>query len=62
MNALKGWNTVIFNIVAAIFGVLEVTDFTDLIPANWQGGIIAVVSLVNLYLRTRTNTPIGRKE
>lgn len=62
MNILKGWNTVIFNVLAAIFGVLEVTNFTDLIPADWQGAVITFISLVNVYLRARTNTPIGRKE
>lgn len=62
MNALKGWNTILFNLAAAIFGVLEVTDFTDIIPPNYQGAVIAVIGVINMLLRARTNTPIGRKE
>ena len=62
MNSLKGWNTILFNLAAAIFGVLEVADFTDLIPADYQGGVIAAIGFINMVLRLRTNTPVGRKE
>ena len=62
MHILKGWNTVIFNVLAAIFGVLELTDFTNIIPADYQGAVVAVIGFVNVLLRARTNTPIGRNE
>lgn len=59
---LKGWKTITFNILTAIFGVLEVSDFTDIVPASWQGGVVTLVALVNIFLRMNTNTPIGRKD
>lgn len=62
MDFLKGYKTVIFNVLAAIFGVLEVTDFTNIIPADWQGAVITVIAAINMLLRANTNTPIGRKE
>lgn len=62
MQFLKGWNTIIFNVLSAIFGVLESTDFTNVIPAEFQGYVITFIAIVNIYLRAQTNTPIGRKE
>ena len=62
MQFLKGWNTIIFNVLSAIFGVLESTDFTNIAPAEYQGFVISFIAIVNIYLRARTNTPIGRKE
>lgn len=58
---LKGWKTIIFNVVSAIFGVLELADFTDIVPTDYQGIVITAVSVVNIFLRMNTNTPIGRK-
>ena len=62
MQFLKGWNTIIFNVLSAIFGVLERTDFTNIVPAEYQGFVISFIAIVNIYLRAQTNTPIGRKE
>jgi len=62
MQFLKGWNTIIFNVLSAIFGVLESTDFTNIVPAEYQGFVISFIAIVNIYLRAQTNTPIGRKE
>lgn len=62
MGFLKGWNTIIFNVLSAVFGVLESTDFTNIIPAEYQGFVISFIAIVNIYLRAQTNTPIGSKE
>ena len=62
MEFLKGWKTIIFNVLSAIFGVLESTDFTNVIPAEFQGYVITFIAIVNIYLRAQTNTPIGSKE
>jgi len=59
---LKGWKTLLFNICSAVFGVLESTDFTNIVPAEYQGFVITGISIINIFLRMTTNTPIGRKE
>lgn len=59
---LKGWRTILFNVAAAIFGVLETVDWINVIPYGWAGMLVPIVSVVNIYLRAQTNTPIGRKE
>ncbi len=62
MSIIKGWNTILFNLLVAIFGVLEATDWTDILPAEYQGYFLLAVGAVNMFLRARTNTPIGSKE
>jgi hypothetical protein len=59
---LKGWKTLAFNIASAVFGVLESTDFTNVVPADYQGFVITAISVINIFLRMNTNTPIGRKD
>lgn len=58
---LKGWKTISFNVASAIFGVLELSDFTDIVPTDWQGAVVTLISVVNIFLRMNTNTPIGKK-
>ncbi len=58
---LKGWKTILFNIASAVFGVLELSDLTDIVPPEYQGIVVTLVSVVNIFLRMNTNTPIGRK-
>ena len=62
MDYLKGWRTLGFNILAATLMVLQTTDFTPLLPPKylWLTGLITVV--VNIALRTITNTPIGKSQ
>ena len=62
MTFLKGWRTIIFNVVSAVFGVLEASDFTNVVPPQYQGFVISGIALINIVLRARTNTPIGSKE
>ncbi len=62
MSILKGWNTIIFNVLSAVFGVLEATDFTNVVPAEYQGFVITAIAVINIYLRAQTNTPVGSKE
>ena len=66
---MKGWRTVAVNAVAALPVLADVllavtTDpaVADLIPDQWAAYYALFVVLVNLYLRTITTTPLGRRE
>lgn len=60
MEFLKGYKTVIFNILAIIFGAIEAGDFTNIIPDSYEGFVLSIVGIINIWLRANTNTPIGR--
>ena len=57
---MKGWKTLTFNLISAVFGVLGGADFVNLVPPQYQGYVISGVALVNMLLRMNTNTPIGK--
>lgn len=61
INVLKGWRTILFNLimmVAVAVGVNwspdQVTAYIDAIALIWGGG--------NAILRAVTNTPLGKSE
>lgn len=59
---IKGWKTVVFNVVTAAVGALAVMDagaFTN--DPQVLGWIIAGQSVINIILRAITNTPVGHK-
>lgn len=58
---MKGWRTVIFNSIFAVLGVLEATDWIDIVSPEMAPIIVAIVGIVNVVLRKYTNTPIGTK-
>ena len=59
---IRGWKTVLFNVLAAIIPVLEVSG-TDL---GLDGNALAVyglgVTIANLVLRFITSTPVFKKD
>lgn len=61
---MKGWRTIIFNLIsgliAAAAGILEYAGVLDLPPEVIIGAIV-VVNLGNAYLRTITDSPVGKK-
>jgi hypothetical protein len=59
---IKGYRTVAFNALAAIFAAAEAGELTHLVPDGYQWVFIAVVSIVNIYLRSITNTPLGKPQ
>ncbi len=58
---LKGFKTVIFNILATIMPVLEISG----VELGLEGAALAyyglAVTIINLVLRFFTDTPIGKK-
>ena len=61
---MKGYRTIIANILMAVVSIAAIWGID--IPAEAQQqivtGIVAVIGVVNLILRSVTTTPIGRKE
>ena len=57
---LKGWKTVIFNVITALVGVAEATDWTGLIGDPAAGYALIAVAMVNTILRFVTTTPVGK--
>lgn len=58
---LKGYKTVIFNTIAALVPLMELTELKAVVPDNYMPYYILVVALGNLYLRMVTTTPLGKK-
>lgn len=64
---LKGWRTAVFNGSLIAFGTFtELVNFLDVAPleqyfnGKWAFVTIAI-GAVNIILRARTTTPIGKK-
>lgn len=60
-KAVKGWKTVIFNVLAAVVPILEMTELKGTVPEEYLPLYVLVVALGNVYLRSITTTPMGKK-
>ena len=56
---MKGWRTLAWSGLVAAAGVLEVTDFSPLVPDRYQGWTLLAIALVTAWLRVITTTPVG---
>lgn len=64
LDKLKGFKTVAFGAAVAVLGVLEtlnVTDFAQLIPDQYEPLLVSVIGTVVVILRFVTNTPALKK-
>lgn len=68
MRLFKGFRTYIFNVVAAIVPILSVLsplldkpELRAVVPPDWLPWYSLVVVVVNLWLRSVTTTPPGKK-
>jgi hypothetical protein len=57
---LKGYKTILFNLMAALVPLLELTEMREVIPDNYLPIYMLAVAMGNLYLRTVTTTPVGK--
>ena len=69
---MKGWRTILFNVTAALLplwdavmlivqAVSQEPGFVAIIPVQYLPFYSLAVMLVNIYLRTITSTPVGKK-
>lgn len=59
---LKGWKTIVVNVLSAVASVLEMTGVTDMLPEAYHIHYVVALSVVNVLLRLITTTPVGRAE
>ena len=61
ISMFKGWKTVTFNVLAATVPILELTELKGLVPVDYMPVYGLSVALGNVYLRSVTTTPMGKK-
>ena len=61
LQSLKGWKTVTFNVLAAIVPILELTELKGIVPEEYLPFYALAVAMGNVYLRSVTSTPMGKK-
>lgn len=57
---MKGYRTLLFNLAA--IATLAVTDYKELIPPKVFPYFAFGIAAVNIVLRLKTTTPVGRRE
>jgi hypothetical protein len=61
-DMFKGWKTVTFNVLAAIVPILELTEMKGIVPEEYLPFYALAVAMGNVYLRSVTTTPMGKKQ
>lgn len=59
---MKGWRTIIFQLLVAVFAALESMDFTSVLNSETAPVVLLVVAAINAVLRAVTTTPLGKKD
>ena len=58
---LRGFRTFIANALMAVLPIIELTEFKDVLPGGWMPAYALFVVLANMWLRSITSTPPGKK-
>lgn len=58
---MKGWRTLVFNLLIAIGGVVVTFDWGTVLPAEYVGPAAIAIGILGAGLRAVTDTPIGTK-
>jgi len=58
MEFLKGYKTVIFNVLVLIAGLAQITDLVQLVAPEYLPAVTLAVAVANLILRWATDTGI----
>ena len=60
---IKGYRTLILNLLAAVLPVLQATGAADIGLTGTAAGIYAAgIAVANIVLRTFTTTPVGKAQ
>ncbi len=62
MKNLKGWRTLGLSVAVAVIGAIEAFQWADIIPDKVEGFILPIIAMLFGYLRTITNTAVGKKD
>lgn len=60
MTLLKGWRTIVFNILSGALLIMSLPEFVAVLPPEWASWIALANVVGNMALRGMTTTPIGR--
>jgi hypothetical protein len=60
-NKLKGYRTILVNVLMTIMPVLEMSEILEIMPEGWQNWYAIAMAVINLWLRSITTTPVGKK-
>jgi len=58
---LKGYRTLLINFALAIMPILQLTEFAAIIPPAWVPWYALIVVLINMWLRTISDTKVGKR-
>jgi hypothetical protein len=62
MDKMKGWRTLGFNAIVALVGVVVAFNWGDVLdPKATVIVTTIVIPMINGWLRTVTDTPVGKK-
>lgn len=61
MDFLKGWRTVLVNLIAALLPLMEQFGLGEYIPDRFMVWYVLALIVLNLVLRMVTDTPVGKK-
>tara|TARA_R110000772_G_C13259617_1_gene435230 strand:+ start:114 stop:296 length:183 start_codon:yes stop_codon:yes gene_type:complete len=59
---LKGYKTIIWNVIGYLPVVMAMTEQQYAIPDAWAGWWLLLFITVNIILRIKTDTAVGSKE
>lgn len=57
---MKGYRTIIANVLLGILPVIELTEVRDVLPPDWLPWYSLAVVVLNLWLRSITTGPVGK--
>ena len=58
---LKGYKTILFNLLATVVPLMELAELKAVVPDDYMPIYLLVVAVGNVYLRSITTTPMGKK-
>lgn len=61
IKLLQGWRTIIFNLITTALAIAAMPEVLNVLPANVLPWVLLANALGNMYLRSITTTPIGKK-
>jgi len=62
LEMLKGWKTLLINSVVAIVAVAQASGLVDVVPPAYIAPAMAVLSFVNIWLRSMSDTPMMKSK
>jgi hypothetical protein len=58
---LKGYRTMAVNTLLMVMPILEMSELLSVLPDGWQNWYAIAMAVINLWLRSITTTPFGKK-